>query len=117
MGKNLLLTCGLGIGLILAAALPHAGSARAADQPSISTVFASYGYAMERKNVKDDIVKLCDGKPSCKFTVKNETFTASAGAPDPSPGNDKGLMVSWKCGDVAHKVQFAEGRPATLDCN
>ncbi len=116
MGKSLLLVCGSAVGLILAAAPVRAGGA-AADQPSISTVFASYGYAMERKDVKADVVKLCDGKPSCKFTVKNETFTASAGAPDPSPGNDKGLMVSWKCGDVAHKVQFAEGRPATLDCN
>jgi hypothetical protein len=116
MGKSLSLKLGLAAGLISAAALsPFAGLR--ADPPSISTVFASYGYATERKNVKDDVVKLCDGKPACTFTVKNETFTASAGAADPSPGNDKGLMVSWKCGDVAHKVQFAEGRPASLDCN
>jgi len=116
MGKSPTLRFGFTAVLISAAALsPFAGLR--ADPPSISTVFASYGYAMERKNVKDDVVKLCDGKPACTFTVKNETFTSSAGPADPSPGNDKGLMVSWKCGDVAHKVQFAEGRPASLDCN
>jgi hypothetical protein len=116
MGKSLLLKFGFAAGILMAAALSPTAVVRA-DQASISTVFASYGYAMERKNVKDDVAKLCDGKPSCKFIVKNETFTVSTGAPDPSPGNDKGLMVSWKCGDVAHKVQFAEGRPASLDCN
>ncbi|MDB5394137.1 MAG: Galactose binding lectin domain [Rhodospirillales bacterium] len=116
MGKSLLLKPGIAAGMVLAAALSAAGAARA-DQASISTVFASYGYAMERKDVKDDVVKLCDGKPSCKFVVRNENFNTSKGPADPSPGNDKGLMVSWKCGDVAHKVQFAEGRPATLDCD
>jgi hypothetical protein len=87
-----------------------------AESASIQTVFASYGYGADRKNVKDDVVKFCDGKPSCKFMVKNETFTASQGPADPSPGNDKGLMVAWKCGAVDHKVQFAEGRNATIDC-
>jgi len=100
----------------LAVALPAIRPLHA-EQASIQTVFASYGYGADRKNVKDDVVKFCDGKPSCKFMVKNETFTASQGPADPSPGNDKGLMVAWKCGDVAHKVQFAEGRNATVDCS
>ena len=115
MGNDLILKSVLGVGLIFAAAPPSTRVALA-DSVSVQTVFASYGYAAERKDVKDDIVKFCDGKPSCKFLVKNETFTLSKGAADPSPGNDKGLMVAWKCGDVAHKVQFAEGKKAKIDC-
>ena len=87
MGKSLILKRGLAMGLTTMAALSPTGAVRA-DQASISTVFASYGYAMERKNVKDDIVKLCDGKPACTFSVKNDTFTVSTGPADPSPGND-----------------------------
>ena len=115
MGKRSLPKSVLVTAMMLAAALPSGGAARA-QQASIQTVFASWGYGGERKDVKDDIVKLCEGKPSCKFMVKNETFTSKEPA-DPSPGNDKGLMVKWKCGDADHKVQFAEGRNATVDCN
>jgi hypothetical protein len=111
----MLLTSVFVAGMAVAAALPAIHTLHA-EPASIQTVFASYGYGADRKDVKEDIVKFCDGKPSCKFMVKNETFTLSKGAADPSPGNDKGLMVSWKCGDVAHKVQFAEGRNANIDC-
>ncbi len=116
MGKNLSLTYYAVAAFILGGVLLSAKCVYA-DPVVIATVFASYGYAMERKDVKADVAQLCDGKPSCSFTVKNDSFTISKGPADPSPGNDKGLMVSWKCGDVAHKVQFAEGRPASLDCN
>jgi hypothetical protein len=115
MGKTMLSKSVFVAGLVIAAALPATRALRAEDA-AIQTVFASYGYAMERKDVKDDVVKLCDGKPSCSFTVKNDTFTMSKGAPDPSPGNDKGLMVAWKCGGANHKEQFAEGRTAKVDC-
>jgi hypothetical protein len=116
MGKTMLSKSVFVAGLGVAAALPTTRAVHAADSPAIHTVFASYGYAMERKDVKDDVVKFCDGKPSCSFTVKNETFTQSKGAPDPSPGNDKGLLVAWKCGTTDHKEQFAEGRTARVDC-
>jgi hypothetical protein len=109
--KSVIVAC-----LVVAATLPATRGLHA-EQASIQTSVASYGYAGERKDVKDDVVKLCDGKPSCKFLVKNETFATSKGPVDPSPGNDKGLMVFWKCGDVAHKLQFAEGRDATVDCD
>ena len=115
MGKRFLTKFTLAVVLMLAPALPT-GSVARAQQASIQTAFASWGYGGERKDVKDDVVKLCDGKPSCKFMVKNETFTSKEPA-DPSPGNDKGLMVKWKCGDAEHKVQFAEARNATIDCN
>ena len=72
---------------------------------------------MDRKDVKADVVTLCDGKETCKFPVKNETFTTSQGAADPSPGNDKGVMVFWNCGTTTHKQQFAEGKTATVDCD
>jgi hypothetical protein len=101
------------IGLALAGALP-AGTLHA-QQTTIQTAVASWGYGGERKNVKDDVAKLCDGKPACSFMVKNETFPTGQPA-DPSPGNDKGVVVVWKCGDVQHKEQFAEGRNAKLDC-
>ncbi len=84
---------------------------RAADN-TIQTVVASYGYGAERADVKDFVAQSCDGKPSCKFLVKTENL----GKPDPSPGNDKGLVIAWKCGDASHKEQFAEGRNASLDC-
>jgi hypothetical protein len=86
-----------------------------AAESQIQVTAASWGYAGERKDVKDDVAKYCDGKSSCTFMVKNETFPAKQPL-DPSPGNDKGLMVFWKCGDVAHKTQFAEGRNAVVDC-
>jgi hypothetical protein len=115
MGKAMVLKSVFVAVLGLAAALPAIGALHAQPVP-IQTDRASYGYAGERKDVKDDVAKLCDGKPSCTFMVKNETFSLSKGPADPSPGNDKGLMVFWKCGDTAHKVQFAEGRNATVDC-
>ena len=114
MGRIMLSKSVFVAGLAIAAALP-ATLAFAADALEIKG--ASYGYATERKDVKADIVKLCDGKPSCKFLVKNETFSTSQGAADPSPGNDKGVMVFWNCGTTAHKAQFAEGRNATVDCD
>jgi hypothetical protein len=114
MGKRILSKLAVGSTLGLAVIL-STGGALHAQQASIQTVFASYGYGADRKDAKDDVAKLCDGKPSCSFMVKNESFPTKQPI-DPSPGNDKGLMVGWKCGDVAHKVQFAEGRNATVDC-
>jgi hypothetical protein len=111
MGKRFLPKFVLGAGLALIA-----GGVLHAQQATIQIGFASYGYAGERKDAKDDIAKLCDGKASCTFMVKNESFPTKQPL-DPSPGNDKGVMVGWKCGDVAHKLQFAEGRNATVDCN
>jgi hypothetical protein len=96
----------------IAAAFCITGPARAAGD-TIQTVFASYGYAAERADVKAAVVQFCDGKPSCKFLVKTEDL----GKPDPSPGNDKGLMIAWKCGAVDHKEQFAEGRNVSIACN
>lgn len=113
MGKNWI-AFGTLQGLILGGLLVSPIAAQAAD-PQLQITGASYGYAMERKDVKQDVAALCDGKPACSFLVKNETFTSKQPA-DPSPGNDKGLMVFWKCGDVAHKTQFAEGRKAKVDC-
>ncbi len=102
------------LGFVAGLSLVAAGAALAEDA-QIHTVFASYGYAGERKDVKEDVVKYCDGKPSCEFKVSNGSFPAKPPA-DPSPGNDKGLIVAWKCGAVDHKTQFAEGRDATIDC-
>jgi hypothetical protein len=111
VGKSIF--AALVVGGCLAATTPV--SALHAQQTSIQTMYASWGYAGERKNVQDDVMRLCEGKPSCTFMVKNETFPT--GQPtDPSPGNDKGLMIGWKCGDVQHKYEFAEGRNATVDC-
>ena len=114
MGKTMLSKSIFLAGLAVAVALPATRTLHAEDTLQIKG--ASYGYAMERKDVKADVLKLCDGKATCKFTVKNETFTASQGPADPSPGNDKGVMVFWSCGTTAHKQQFAEGRTATVDC-
>jgi hypothetical protein len=115
MGKTMLSKSVFVAGLAIAAALPATRMLHAEETLQIKG--ASYGYAMERKDVKADIVKLCDGKPTCKFLVKNETFSTSQGPADPSPGNDKGVMVFWSCGTTAHKQQFAEGRNATVDCD
>ncbi len=115
MGKTMGSKQILAAALAIAASLPATRSPMAADALQINV--ASYGYAMERKDVKEDVAKLCDGKASCKFMVKNETFSASKGPADPSPGNDKGVMVFWNCGTTAHKQQFAEGRNATVDCD
>jgi membrane-bound inhibitor of C-type lysozyme len=115
MGKIMVLKSVLVAVLGLAAALPAIRTLHAQDMLKIDK--ASYGYAGERKDVSDDVVKLCDGKATCKFPVKNETFAISKGPADPSPGNDKGVMVFWKCGTTAHKQQFAEGRTASVDCD
>jgi len=115
MGKVMLSKSIFVAGLVIAAALPAIRPVHAEDLLKIDK--ASYGYAGERKDVSDDVVKLCDGKATCKFPVKNETFAVSKGPADPSPGNDKGVMVFWKCGTTVHKQQFAEGRTATVDCD
>ena len=109
MGKMTISACLLA----LAVAVPSVGAR--ADDAKIQTTFASYGYAMNRKDVKDDVMKLCDGKPSCSFKVANENLASHPPA-DPSPGDDKGLMIGWKCGDTAKKEQFAEGKDAKLSC-
>ena len=54
----------------------------------------SWGYATDRKDVKVDIAKLCDGKANCTFMVKNESLGLTEQT-DPSPGNRKGLMLFW----------------------
>ena len=98
-------------GVAVALSVTLIADARAAGE-KIQLQGASYGYAMNRKDVKDAVVKLCDGKTTCTFKVTNETL----GTPDPSPGDDKGLMVFWKCGDALQKTQFAEGKSATVEC-
>jgi hypothetical protein len=108
MGKTMLLKSFLCAGFS-AAIVSIAVPAFAAD--TIEVKFGSYGYAGNRKTVTDDIKKLCDGKPSCTVLVKNETFGG-----DPSPGDDKGVMIGWKCGATDHKEQFAEGKKAKLSC-
>ena len=100
--------------LAMGATIATAGVARA-DDPKIQTVFASYGYAMNRKDVKDDVMKYCEGKPACSFKVTNENL-ASHQPLDPSPGDDKGLMIAWKCGDAVQKYQFAEGKDVKISC-
>ncbi len=91
--------------------IPTAASAQA----TLSITQASWGYAGERKNVKDDVAKLCDGKTSCKFKVANETFTA-AEPKDPSPENPKGLIIRWKCGETDARDQFPQNKDAELKC-
>jgi hypothetical protein len=108
MGKTLLLKSFLYAGFS-AAIMSIADPAFAAD--TIQVKFGSYGYAGNRKTVTDDVKKLCDGKPSCTLLVKNETFGG-----DPSPGDDKGVMIGWSCGATDHKEQFAEGKKASLTC-
>ena len=109
--RNGLIAALAGLGVMTTAI----GPALADGPAKISLVFASYGYGQNRKDVKDDVAKLCDGKASCKFKVANKTFPSKDPA-DPSPGDDKGLMMAWKCGDTQHKEQFAEGRFAKLSC-
>lgn len=82
---------------------------------SIQIETASWGYAGMRKNVKDDVGKLCNDKSTCTFIVKNETFPTSEPA-DPAPGSAKGLIMVWKCADVTKKDQFPENKPAVVSC-
>jgi hypothetical protein len=114
MGKLSMSAALLAAGGVIATSIMTAGAARAEDA-KIQTVFASYGYAVNRKDVKDDVAKYCDGKTSCTFKVTNENLAIHQPL-DPSPGDDKGLMVSWKCGDAVQKVQFAEGKDAKIAC-
>ncbi len=76
---------------------------------------ASWGYAGERKNVKDEVARLCDGKPTCKFVADNDTFAATA-PKDPSPGNRKGLLLRWTCRGKEGRDQIPEGKNADLTC-
>lgn len=95
------------------------GGIARADDVKIQTMFASYGYAMHRKDVKDDVAKYCDGKTSCTFKVTDENLAMHQPL-DPSPGDDKGLMIGWKCGDKPDaktgKEQFAEGKNVNISC-
>ena len=103
------------MGAALAIPMATAGVARA-DDAKIQTMFASYGYAMGRKDVKDDVAKYCDGKTSCSVKGTHENL-ASHQPLDPSPGDDKGLMIGWKCGDQpGGKEQFAEGKDVKISC-
>ena len=90
------------------------GCAPRAPAAMIIVKAASWGYAAERVDVGQDVAEYCDHKTSCRFRVVNESFPGKA---DPSPGNDKGLIVSWKCGEFEHKYQFAQGKIAKLDCD
>ncbi|HLG87113.1 MAG TPA: hypothetical protein VKZ79_07940 [Alphaproteobacteria bacterium] len=102
------------MGAALAIPMATAGVARA-DDAKIQTTFASYGYAMNRKDVKDDVAKYCDGKTSCSFKVTDQNLAMHQPL-DPSPGDDKGLMIGWKCGDKVGKEQFAEGKDVNISC-
>ena len=92
----------------------HAASAE--DAATMQITVGSWGYAADRKDVKADIAKMCDGKPSCTFMVKNESLGLTDQT-DPSPGNRKGLMIYWKCGEALHKDQFPEGKNAVVKCD
>lgn len=103
------------IALAMTALLLGTATAHAADAtPEITQ--ASWGYAGERKDVMDDVVKLCANKHTCMFEAINDTFTLTA-PHDPSPGNAKGLLVRWKCGEKVRRNQFAEGKAVTLTCD
>ena len=109
---------GLKLALLLAAPLAPlvpTNASMAQAEAKIQVVSGSYGYAGNRKDVKDDVAKLCDQKSSCTFLVANETFNAHMPT-DPSPGDDKSIIFSWKCGDAPHKDSAAEHRKASLSC-
>ena len=89
-------------------------SARA-DDAIIHITRASYGYAGDRKDVTEDVTRYCEGKLSCKFLVKNESFALHPPI-DPSVDNPKGVITAWKCGETEHKYQFVEGHEASIDC-
>jgi hypothetical protein len=93
--------------------LPHSASA---EEAKVAIGVGSWGYAGDRKDVKGELQKLCDGKDSCTFMVRNETLGLTDQT-DPSPGNRKGLMVFWKCGETEKKDQFPEGKNAVVTCN
>jgi hypothetical protein len=86
-----------------------------AQESTLTVTSGSWGYGPARKIVKDDLAKLCDGKSLCRFMAANETFSG-AEPKDPSPGNDKGLIVQWRCGERTYRDQFPEGKFAELAC-
>jgi hypothetical protein len=99
----------------LAAAIGLLIAAQAmAQSTSLEITRASWGYAGERKDVKADLEKLCNGKPACSFMVDNGL--SAADPKDPSPGHRKGLILTWKCGGADFRDQFPEGKPAELKC-
>ena len=99
----------------VATALFFSHTAFAKDAATMQITVGSWGYAADRKDVKADIAKMCDGKASCTFMVKNESLGLTDQT-DPSPGNRKGLMIYWKCGETLHKDQFPEGKNAVVKC-
>jgi hypothetical protein len=101
--------------IVILTAFALATPAFAQPTPSLQIETASWGYAGQRKDVKADVGKLCDGKSTCSFMVKNETFTMSAPA-DPAPGEPKGLIMVWKCADATKKDQFPENKTALVAC-
>lgn len=100
----------------VATALFFSHTASAEDATTMQITVGSWGYAADRKDVKADIAKMCDGKASCTFMVKNESLGLTDQT-DPSPGNRKGLMIYWKCGEALHKDQFPEGKNAVVKCD
>ena len=97
MGRTLMATiAGLAV---MASAAWIAPVARAADAPTrFRWCSPAMAMAQNRKDVKEDVVKLCEGKVSCKFKVANKTFSAKEPA-DPSPGDDKGVMIAHGWGE------------------
>lgn len=85
-----------------------------AQSSTLEITRASWGYAGERKDVKADLEKICNGKAACSFMVDNGLSAAEP--KDPSPGHRKGLILTWKCGAADFRDQFPEGKPAELKC-
>ncbi len=89
--------------------------ARAAESNVLQIGTSSWGYGADRKDVKQDVVNLCEGKSSCSLKVGKDRFK---GEPkDPSPGNSKALIVSWKCGGKNFMDQVPDGKIAELKCD
>jgi len=93
-----------------------AAGCMAESRPPVEVTRASWGYAGSRKDVRDDLAELCRGRSSCSFVVNNQLFALHPPS-DPSPGDDKGLIVTWKCGGTLRKYEFAENRKAILACD
>jgi len=116
MGKIGILKSAAAAACAMALLATVAGCAAGGPDTKIQVTRASFGYAQGRKDVKDDVAKLCNDKSSCKFAVKVETFPSHPPA-DPSPGDDKSVLYGWKCGDVSeHSYETAEGKTANLSC-
>ena len=101
--------------LIAVAVLAAAGAAAAQSASVLEITRASWGYAGERKDVKADLGKQCDGKAACKFMVDSNSLSSTE-PKDPSPEHRKGLIIAWKCGATDFRDQFPEGKPAELKC-